>query len=91
MAQGYFMGVMFIWILPNVLSLHWPYSLIPGYASGLILSALITFFLFKKWHASRNKKVIVAVIWLSVLVIVSTVVVQWMAELLKIRAIEALG
>lgn len=90
LVQAYFLGLMLIWVLPTP-GLSWPYSLIPGYMIGTLLSSLISFLIFKKWRLEKRKKAIVAVVVLVVIALISNTVADSQAEALKVRAIEALG
>ena len=91
LAQGYFLGLMLIWILPGISGISWPYSLIPGYTLGGIMSALVTFVIFKKWQATPTKKIVVAIVILILIVALSANVSLWMMQATKMRTVEVLG
>ena len=90
LVQAYFLGLMLIWVLPTP-GLSWPYSLIPGYLIGALLSGMISFLIFKKWRLEKSEKVIIAVIILVVIAFIGNFVSDKQAEALKMRAIEVLG
>lgn len=91
LALSYFFGYMLIWLLPNLFGLAWPYSLIPGYALGLIFGVIVTFIIWKRLPLTRNSKIAVAISLFVLVAILSFFVVGWMSQAMRMRAIDILG
>lgn len=67
LSFGFFSGILLMGVIP----LQWPYNVIGGYATGLLVGIFVSFELFRKWQRPAFTKIIAAMILLLMIAAVS--------------------